>query len=189
MQNSIRALKETKICCRKSEKTWWVDHPFCSRVKLSFAESTHLCKSIGGIDESQLNSYSMCQPMPIRLYTHWDLDTETGRFITRQNKTRSFKNTVMSYFQRTRPEWKDESFDTTGRQKIIDCCSGDGFCSHCNTVFEAMWCFHHFCPCQDLHPSLTEDIQRGIKKRTGCVETKLKKKQKGFTVIKMWECE
>ena len=53
---------------------------------------------------------------------------------------------VMSYFQRTRPDCKIESFYTTGRQKKIDRFSVDGFGSHCNTVFEAMGCFYHFVP-------------------------------------------
>ena len=98
-------------------------------------KSINLCKSIVGIDASQLYPYSMCQPMPTGLYTRWDLDTETSRFIPRQNKTRSFENMVMCYFQRTRPECEFESFFTTGRQKKIDCFSVDGFCSHCNTVW------------------------------------------------------
>ena len=73
---------------------------------------------------------------------------------------------VMSYFQQTRPKCEMESFFTTGRQKKIACFSVDGLCSHCNTVFEAMGCFYHFCPCRELRPSLTEeDIQRGRKKR------------------------
>ena len=72
----------------------------------------------------------------------------------------------MSYFQRTRSECEIESFLTTGRQNEIECFSVDRFCSHCNTVFEAISCFYHFCPCQELRPSLTEeDIQRGSKKR------------------------
>ena len=83
-------------------------------------KSTNLCKSIFGIDASQLYPYSMCQPMPTGLYTRWDFDSETSRFIPRQNKTRSLENMVMFYFQRTRPECKIESFFTTGRQKKID---------------------------------------------------------------------
>ena len=78
-------------------------------------ESTNLCKPIVGIDASQLYPYSMCQPMPTGLYTRWDFDSETSRFIPRQNKTRSFENMVMSYFQRTRPECKIQSFFTSGR--------------------------------------------------------------------------
>ena len=72
----------------------------------------------------------------------------------------------MYYFRRTKPESEIERIFKTGRQKKIDCFSVDGFCSHCNTVFEAIGCFYHFCPCQELRPSLTEeDIPRGSKKR------------------------
>ena len=53
-------------------------------------KSRNLCKYIVGIDTSQLYPYWMCQPMPIGLYKRWDLDSETSRFIPRQNKTRSF---------------------------------------------------------------------------------------------------
>ena len=127
-----------------------------------------------------------CRPV----YTRWDFDSETSRFIPRQNQTRSFGNMVMSYFQRTRPKCEIEVFFTTGRQKNFDCFNVDGFCSHCNTVFGAMGCFYHFCPCQELRPSLTEeDIQRGSKKRDlealrrRCIQDKC------FKVIDLWECE
>ena len=108
----------------------------------------------------------MCQPMPARLYTRWDINSETSSFTPRQNKTRSFENMVMSFFQRRRPDCKIESFYTTGRQKKNDRFSVDGFSFHCNTVFEAMGCLYHFCPCQELRPSLTEeDIKRGSRRR------------------------
>ena len=72
----------------------------------------------------------------------------------------------MSHFQRQRPDCKIESFYTTGTQKKIDCFKVDGFCAHCNTVFEAMGCFYHYCSCQEARPALTEeDIERGNKKR------------------------
>ena len=153
-------------------------------------KSRNLCKSIVGIDASQLYPYSMCQPMPTGLYQRCDLDSETIRFILRQNKTCSSENMVMSYFQRTRLDCKSESFYTRGRQKKIDCFSVDGFCSHCNIVFEAMGCFYHFYPCQGLRPSLTEeDIQRGSKKRKLDALTRHYIQKKGFKVIEMWECE
>ena len=82
-------------------------------------KSPYICKTIVGIDASQLYPYSMCQPMPTGLYTCWDLDSETSRFTPRQNKTRSIENMVISYFQRTRPECEIEIFFTTGRQKKI----------------------------------------------------------------------
>ena len=109
-------------------------------------KSTNLCKSIVGVDAGQLYPYSMCQPMPTGLYTRWDFDSDTSIFIPRQNKTRSSETMVMSCFQRARAECEIETFFTTGRQKKIDCFSVDGFCSHCNTVFEPMGCFYHFCP-------------------------------------------
>ena len=129
-------------------------------------KSTNICKSIVGIDASQLYPYSMCQPMPTGLLTRWDMNSETSIFTPRQNKTGSFENMVMSYFQRTRTDCKIERFYTTCRQKKIDRFSVDGFCSHCNTVIEAMGCFYHFCPCRELRPSVTEeDIKRGNRRR------------------------
>ena len=86
------------------------------------------------------------------------------RFTARQNKCRSFENMVLSNFQRSQPDCKIESIVTTGRQKRIDCFSVDGMCYHCNTVFEAMGCYYHYCPCQEARPSLTEaDIEKGVK--------------------------
>ena len=128
-------------------------------------------------------------PCP-RLYTRWDIDSANSRFTPQQNKTRSFENMVMSYFQRTRPNCKIESFYTTGRQKKIECFSVDGFCSNCNTVFEAMGCFYYFFPFQELHPSLTEeDIKREGRKRELDELRRSYIQAKGFTVIEMWECE
>ena len=125
-----------------------------------------MCNLIVGINVSQLYSYSMCQPMPSGLYKRWEYDSETKRFTARQNKSRSFENMVLSYFQQSRPDCKIASNATTGWQKKIDCLSVDGICYHCNTVFEAMGCYYHYCPCQEARPSLTDtDIERGVKKR------------------------
>ena len=153
-------------------------------------KSTNICKSIIVIDASQLYPYSMFQTMPTGLYMHWDIDSETSRFTPRQNQTRSFENMVISYFQHTRPDCKIESFYTTGRQKKIKKFSVDGFCSHCNTVFEALGCFYHFCTCQELHPSLTdEDIKRGGRRRELDELRQSYIQEKTFTVIEKWECE
>ena len=110
-------------------------------------KSAILCKSIVGIDASQPYPYSMCQPMPTGLHTRWNYGSESQKFMARQNKTRSFENMVFSYFQQTRPECRIESNVTTGRRMKIDCFSVDGICNHCNTVFEAMGCYFHYCSC------------------------------------------
>ena len=100
------------------------------------------------------------------LYTRWELDSESGKLKPCQNKTRSFANIVLSYLERLRPQCMFESFYTTGTQKNIDAYSVDGFYGHCNTVFEAMRGYYHYCPCQETRPSLTvEEIWRGIKQR------------------------
>ena len=57
--------------------------------------SGNICKSIVGIDASQLYPYSMCQPMPTGLYTRWEYDTESNRFKPQQNKSRNFENMAM----------------------------------------------------------------------------------------------
>ena len=153
-------------------------------------DSGKICISIVGIDASQLYPYSMCQPMPTGLYMRWEYDTKSNRVEPQQNKSRKFESMVMSSFQRQRPDCKIGSFYTTGTQKKIDCFKKDGFCAHCKTVFEAMGCFYRYCPCQEARPSLTEeDIERGNKKRKMDQMRKQYIKEKGYNVVKMWECE
>ena len=80
-------------------------------------KSSNLCKSIVGIDASQLHPSSICQPRPTGLYTRWEYDSETKRFTARQNNSLSFEKMVLSYFQQSRPDCKIDSNVTTGRQK------------------------------------------------------------------------
>ena len=47
--------------------------------------SSNVCKSIVGIDASQLYPFSMCQDMPTGLYTRWEFDTEMQKFKARHN--------------------------------------------------------------------------------------------------------
>ena len=73
-------------------------------------KSTNICKSIFGIDTSQLYSYLMCQPMPTGLYTRRGLGRETSRFTPQQNGTRSFENMVIIYFIKKEPIVKLEAY-------------------------------------------------------------------------------
>ena len=53
-----------------------------------------------------------------------------------------------------------------------------------------MGCFYHFCACQELRPSLTEeDIQRDSRKRELDAFRRHYIQEKGYKVIEMWECE
>ena len=153
-------------------------------------DSANVCKTIVGIDASQLYPYSMCQPMPSGLYTRWEFDQDLQRFKPRQNKSRKFENMVMSYFQSIRPDCNIQSFHTTGKQKKIDCFSVDGYCDHCKTVFEAMGCYFHHCPCQETRASLSDtDIQRGLKRREHDELRRAYLMEKGYKIEEIWECQ
>ena len=96
---------------------------------------------------------------------------------------------VLLYFQQSRPGCKSESNVTTGRQKKIDCLSLDGICYNCNTVFEAMGCYFHYCPCQEAWPSLTDnEIMSGIKKKRQHQMRKEYIQQKGYKIIEKLQC-
>ena len=124
------------------------------------------------------------------LYTRWVYESETKRFTARQTQSRSVENMVLSYFQQSRPDCKHESNVTTGRQKKVDCFSVGGIFHRCNTVFEAMGCYFHYCPCQEARPSLTDtNIQRRVKKRQQDEMRRDYIQQKGYRVVEMWECE
>ena len=45
--------------------------------EIFISKSSNLCKSIVGIDASQIYPYSMCHPMPTGLSTRWEYDSET----------------------------------------------------------------------------------------------------------------
>ena len=122
--------------------------------------------------------------MPTGLCTRRKYDSESQKFMPRQNKTCSLQNMVLSYFPQTRPECRIEINVTTGRQKKIDCFSVDGICNHCTTVFEAMGCYFLYCPCQEARPSMTDnEIMRGIKNREHVQTRKEFIPQKGDTKL------
>ena len=102
------------------------------------------CKSVVGIDASQLYPYALCQPVPTGLYTRWEFNVDLHRFKPRSDKARSFENMTVAFSQWSRPECKIENFYTTRTQRKIDCNSVDGSCGHFSTVFKALGCFYQF---------------------------------------------
>ena len=149
----------------------------------------NICKSIVGIDASQLYPFSMCQEMPTGLYTRWEFDSDSQKFKARQNKSRKFENMVMSYLQSQRPNCTIENYYTTGTQKKIDCFNVDGFCAHCKTIFEAVGCYFHFCACQEARASMSEEeTQKGLKKREYDELRRDYLRNKGYKVVEIWEC-
>ena len=152
--------------------------------------SNNVCKTTVGIDASQLYPFSMCQAMPTGLYTRWEFDTNLKKFKARQNKIRKFENMVMSFYQANRPECTIESIHRTGKQKKIDSFSVDGFCGHCQTIFEALGCYSNFCPCRETQPILDKDeFENGIQKRESDILRRLHLEKKGYKIVEMRECE
>ena len=53
-----------------------------------------------------------------------------------------------------------------------------------------MWCYYHYCPCQEARPSLTDtDIERGVNKRQQDEMRRDYIQQKVYQIVEMWECE
>ena len=97
---------------------------------------------------------------------------------------------VISFYQATRPECTIESLFTTGKQRKIDSFTVDGFCGHCQTIFEVLGCYYHFCPCRETRPNPNEvEFEFGIWKRESDKLRKFFLEKKGYKVIEMRECE
>ena len=95
----------------------------------------------------------------------------------------------MSYFQRIRPDCRIQSC-TSGTQEKIDCFSADGFCGHCNILFQGRGCFYLYCPCQEARPvPIEQDNQLGTKKKKLDELRRQYIEDKGYTVVEMWENE
>ena len=96
---------------------------------------------------------------------------------------------VMSYLQSQRPVCPIENYYTNGKQENIECFSMDGFCALCDTVFEAMGCYFHFCPCQESRASLSEEeMRRGIRKREHDQLRRDYLRNKGYNIVDVCEC-
>ena len=78
---------------------------------------TNLCKSIVGTDPSQWLSH-LNESTKVYWFG-WEYENEIKRFTLRQNKSCSFENMVFSFFQRFRPDCKNESSGTTDREKKV----------------------------------------------------------------------
>ena len=149
-------------------------------MKHFLRKSANICKSIVWIDADQLYPYSMCQPM-LTVFLRVGISIQK-REASHLDKTRPTASKTWSC--------EIERFFTIGRRKKIDYFRADGFCFHCNNLFEAKGCFYHFCPYQELRPSLIEeDIQRGSKKRELDALRRHYIQEKSLKVIEMWECD
>ena len=128
--------------------------------------------------------------MTTKMYTRHEFDAGLQRFKPRRNRSGSLETMVMSYFQRLRPDCKIEKFHITGTQNEIDCLNADGFCGHCNTVFEADGNFYHYRTYHEVRPALSEEVIQGGTK-TGEMDEIRKQyiADKDSSVVELWECQ
>ena len=115
----------------------------------------------------------------------WDGDRQ---IYTATEQDPQLRKMVISYFQRKTPEWKTESFHTTGRQKKFDYFSVAGSYSHCNTVAEAVRCSFTYAPVSKYVLLPLKKISNAVLKKPDELRRNFIK-QKGFSVNDMWECE
>ena len=95
----------------------------------------NICKSYVGIDARQLYPFTMCQELPIGLYTRWEFDSDSQKFKARQNKSRKFENMLCRTYNLSVLTAPLKAPTQLELRKKIDCFNVDGFCAHCKTIF------------------------------------------------------
>ena len=195
IQNSIHSWKEVRTFWKKFEKILLVVH-------LSFLHAKQLLMKILS-DSLQINANLLLGLMAANYIPTRCVNPCRPVFI---RVGISIQKRVDSYLDKTRPValkiWSCLIFNErdlivkmrastlqADRRKLTASVLMGCF-SLCKIVFEAMGCFYHFSPCQELHPSPTEeDIKRGSRKRELDELRRGYIQEKNFTVIEMWECE
>ena len=193
MQNSIQSQKEIKTFWRKFEKMLLVVHlSFLHAKQLSMKllfESLHTYANLllGLTLANYIPTRCVNQYLPVFLRIGiWTQKRVDSHFDKTRPAALKISSCPISNEQDQNVKMK-ASLEQVDRRKLIALVLMG---SHCNTVFEAMGCFYHFCPCQELRLSFTEeDIQRGSKKRELDALRRHCIQEKGYKVIEMWECE
>ena len=150
--------------------------------------SENVCKSIIGIDATQLYPFSMMQDMPTSHYVKWEFSEESSKFHPRRNAKCRFEQMVLEFYQRKNPHCFFQS-QFNGRQKKFGRFSVDGYCAHCLTVVEAQGCHFHFCVCQEQKRLTIDQIEEGEKTREKDGFRREYLQSLGLNVIEVWECE
>ena len=171
MQSSIRSRKEIKTFWKKFEKLLLVVHLSFSHgkqllMKLFFENQQTYANLLLGLTLANYNPTRCVKPCrPVFIRVGFSIQKRVDSYLdnTRPSALKISSSPISN--EQDQNKKLKASLQQADRKKN-DSFSVDGFCSHCNTVFEDMGCFYHFCPCHELRPSLTEEeIQRGSRKR------------------------
>ena len=153
MQKSIPSQSEIKTFWKKirEDVVCWPSLVFTSKAVVDekfIRKSTNICNSSVGIDASQLYPYSICQPLCPPVFLRVGISTQK-RVDSHLDKTRP---AVLKIWSCPITNEQDQnvklkrSLQQADRRKLT-ASALMGFCSYCNTVFEAMGCFYHSFPC------------------------------------------
>ena len=149
----------------------------------------NICKSIVGIDASQLYPFSMCQEMPTGITLDGSL-IQTLRSLKLGKINRGNLRTCLCHTYN--PSVLTALLKATTQlelKKRIDCFNVDGFCAHCKTIFEAMGCYFYICACQEARISMSEEeTQRRLKKREYHELRRDYLRNKGYKFVEILEC-
>ena len=148
-----------------------------------------MCKTIVGIDASQLYPFSMMKDMPTGVYTKWELREDTGLFHPRRSKKNYLEYIVLKDFQKQNPHCYIQTQFNQKSQKRIGFYLVDGFCSHGSTVFEVLGCYWHICPCQEKKRLPIVENENGVKRRESDECRSKFLLESGFKVCEIWECD
>ena len=151
--------------------------------------SNNVCRSIVGIDASQLYPFSMTKDMPTGVYTKWEMKTETGKFHPRRNQKNFLECVVLEFLQIKYPNCKLRTQFNHKSQKRIGKYLVDGYCSHCRTVFEVLGCYWHFCNCQDKNRLSLSALENGAKRRKFDEVRRIYLTEADYNIKEVWECE
>ena len=171
LRSFIPLMRATKTFCRKNVNTWWVEYSLFFQGKLMRTRLLFGIRQTGASPLSELMLVSsilfVCQAMATGLCMKWELDLESARIKPSQNKTRSFENMVVSYFQWIRPHCKVERFyrtstDEKRMQTVLKALV------HTATVFLKLRdAIINIVRVKKLfHPSLNQKINDALKERT-----------------------
>ena len=110
MLHFFHSASKTTIMITISEyiRNWLTGGPsilftrFAKVGETKIRESEKVCKTIVGVDASQLSPFPMTKEMPTGLYTKWEFNDDTAKFHPKRNWRSLFEQQVIYYLQSTR---------------------------------------------------------------------------------------
>ena len=90
-------------------------------------DSENVCKSVVGIDASQLSPFSMTKEMSTGLYAKWDFNDDNAKFHSKRSWRSLFEQQVIENLQSTHPDCLIQLQFSHKKQKKIETYLVDGF--------------------------------------------------------------